>query len=150
MIVDIGAKLFIRASCSKLGETPCASALQAFGSRKHLINFINFLKNKIIKNTKNRSKENIAKHYDLGNDFFSLWLDKTLTYSSAIFEDPKQKLFAAQNNKYQKLIDLLKPTNGSKILTSIDLINWSKHGLVLKSLGCFLKRLAFFWTAVLC
>jgi len=78
--------------------------------------FINFLKNKIIKNTKNRSKENIAKHYDLGNDFFSLWLDKTLTYSSAIFENPMQDLFNAQNNKYQKLIDLLKPTNGSKIL----------------------------------
>jgi cyclopropane-fatty-acyl-phospholipid synthase len=66
--------------------------------------FINFIKNKIIK------------HYDLGNDFFSLWLDKTLTYSSAIFENPKQDLFNAQNNKYQKLIDLLKPTNGSKIL----------------------------------
>ncbi|MDA9062360.1 cyclopropane-fatty-acyl-phospholipid synthase family protein [Candidatus Pelagibacter sp.] len=78
--------------------------------------FVNFLKNKIIKNTKNRSKENIAKHYDLGNDFFSLWLDKTLTYSGAIFNDPKQDLFNAQNNKYQKLIDLLKPTNGSKIL----------------------------------
>jgi len=78
--------------------------------------FINFIKNKIIKNTKSRSKENIAKHYDLGNDFFSLWLDKTLTYSSAIFENPKQELFNAQNNKYQKLIDLLKPKNGSKIL----------------------------------
>jgi len=80
------------------------------------LSFINFLKNKIIKNTTNRSKENIAKHYDLGNDFFSLWLDKTLTYSSAIFENPKQDLFNAQNNKYQKLIDLLKPTKGSKIL----------------------------------
>ena len=78
--------------------------------------FINFFKNIFIKNTKNRSKENIAKHYDLGNEFFSLWLDKTLTYSSAIFEEPKQELFAAQNNKYQKLIDLLKPSNGSKIL----------------------------------
>ena len=78
--------------------------------------FINFIKNKIIKNTKSRSKENIAKHYDLGNDFFSLWLDKTLTYSSAIFDCPKQDLFNAQNNKYQKLIDLLKPKNGNKIL----------------------------------
>ena len=80
------------------------------------LSFVNFIKNKIIKNTKLRSKENIAKHYDLGNDFFSLWLDKTLTYSSAIFEEPKQELSAAQNNKYQKLIDLLKPSNGSKIL----------------------------------
>jgi cyclopropane-fatty-acyl-phospholipid synthase len=80
------------------------------------LSFINFIKNKIIKNTKHRSKKNISKHYDLGNDFFSLWLDETLTYSSAIFEEPQQKLFAAQNNKYQKLIDLLKPSTGSKIL----------------------------------
>ncbi|MDC0031014.1 cyclopropane-fatty-acyl-phospholipid synthase family protein [Candidatus Pelagibacter sp.] len=77
---------------------------------------INFLKNKIVKNTKDRSKENIAKHYDLGNDFFSLWLDKTLTYSSAVFEDPNQNLFDAQNYKYKKLINLLKPKNDSKIL----------------------------------
>jgi cyclopropane-fatty-acyl-phospholipid synthase len=77
---------------------------------------INFFKNKVIKNTKNRSKENIAKHYDLGNDFFSLWLDKSLTYSSAIFENSKQDLYLAQNNKYQKLIDLLKPVTGSNIL----------------------------------
>ena len=80
------------------------------------LSWVNFFKNKIIKNTKNRSKINIAKHYDLGNEFFSLWLDKTLTYSSAVFENPKQNLLEAQNNKYQKLINLLKPTNGSKIL----------------------------------
>ena len=51
------------------------------------LKFLNYIKNKFIKNTKSRSKENIAKHYDLGNDFFSLWLDETLTYSSAIFDD---------------------------------------------------------------
>ena len=77
---------------------------------------INFFKNKIIKNTKSRSKENIAKHYDLGNDFFSLWLDDTLTYSSAIFNDDTKNLSEAQNNKYQKLIDLIKPNNGDKVL----------------------------------
>ena len=77
---------------------------------------IHFLKNKIIKNTKKRSKENIAKHYDLGNDFFSLWLDETLTYSSAIFENDSQNLSDAQNNKYQKLINLLKPRDNSKVL----------------------------------
>jgi len=77
---------------------------------------INFVKNKIIKNTKNRSKENIAKHYDLGNDFFSLWLDDTLTYSSAIFDNNSKNLSEAQNNKYQKLIDLIKPNNGDKVL----------------------------------
>ena len=74
------------------------------------------IKNKIIKNTKSRSKENIAKHYDLGNEFFSLWLDDTLTYSSAIFNENSKNLSEAQNNKYQKLIDLIKPNNGDKVL----------------------------------
>jgi cyclopropane-fatty-acyl-phospholipid synthase len=77
---------------------------------------INFFKNIFIRNTKNRSKENIAKHYDLGNEFFSLWLDKTLTYSSAIFDEKNKDLSDAQNNKYQKLIDLIEPSSGDKIL----------------------------------
>ena len=76
---------------------------------------INFVKNKIIKNTKNRSRENIAKHYDLGNNFFSLWLDDTLTYSSAIFDEKAKNLSEVQNNKYQKSIDLIKPNNGDKV-----------------------------------
>ncbi len=80
------------------------------------LKFLNFIKNRFIKNTKKRSKENIAKHYDLGNDFFSLWLDKTLTYSSAIFDDQNKDLSDAQNNKYQKLIDLIQPNNGDKVL----------------------------------
>ena len=77
---------------------------------------INFVKNKLIKNTRNRSKENIAKHYDLGNEFFSIWLDDTLTYSSAIFDEKTSELYEAQNNKYQKLIDLIKPSSGQKLL----------------------------------
>jgi len=80
------------------------------------LKFLNYIKNKFIKNTKSRSKENIAKHYDLGNDFFSLWLDKTLTYSSAIFDEQNEDLAEAQNNKYQKLINLIQPNNGDKIL----------------------------------
>ena len=77
---------------------------------------VNFLKNIFIKNTKNRSKENIAKHYDLGNEFFSLWLDETLTYSSGIFDETIKDLSEAQNNKYQKMIDLIRPNNGDKVL----------------------------------
>ena len=77
---------------------------------------INFFRRMFIKNTKNRSKLNIAKHYDLGNEFFSLWLDKTLTYSSAIFDGKNKDLSDAQNNKYQKLIDLIKPNSGDKVL----------------------------------
>ncbi len=76
----------------------------------------NMLKNIFIKNTKERSKTNIAKHYDLGNEFFSLWLDKTLTYSSAIFNEKTENLSDAQHNKYQKLINLIQPRNGDRIL----------------------------------
>ncbi len=80
------------------------------------LSFLNLIKNFFIKNTKNKSKENIAKHYDLGNDFFSLWLDKSLTYSSAIFENDKNNLEQAQINKYKKLSNLIKPKQGDKIL----------------------------------
>ena len=79
------------------------------------LSLINFIKNIFTKNTK-KSKENISKHYDLGNEFFSLWLDKTLTYSSAIFENEKTDLETAQLNKYKKLSDLVKPKSGDKML----------------------------------
>jgi cyclopropane-fatty-acyl-phospholipid synthase len=81
---------------------------------------IKFLKNLInnifASNTKSKSKEYISKHYDLGNDFFSIWLDKTLTYSSAIYEKPTDDLSNAQINKYNKLIDFIKPKPGDKVL----------------------------------
>ena len=77
---------------------------------------INYIKNIFFKNTKKRSKQNISKHYDLGNEFFSLWLDKTLTYSSAIFETEKKDLEEAQINKYKKLSSLVKPQTGDTML----------------------------------
>ncbi len=80
------------------------------------ISILNSFKRFFFNNTKNRSKINISKHYDLGNDFFSLWLDKSLTYSSAIFNDFDKNLEKAQMNKYKKLVDLIKPKSGDKIL----------------------------------
>ena len=80
------------------------------------LSMINKLKSIFIKNNKSRSKKNISKHYDLGNDFFSLWLDPSLTYSGAIFEKQKDDLFSAQLNKYKKLTELIKPNVGNKIL----------------------------------
>ena len=80
------------------------------------LSMINKIKSIFIKNNKSRSKKNISKHYDLGNDFFSLWLDPSLTYSSAIFEKQKDDLFSAQLNKYKKLTELIKPNVGNKIL----------------------------------
>ena len=70
----------------------------------------------IYTNTKDRSKKNISAHYDLGNEFFSAWLDKTLTYSCGIFNSRDETLEKAQINKYNKLIELIKPKPGNKIL----------------------------------
>ncbi len=67
-------------------------------------------------NTKSKSLKYISKHYDLGNDFFSKWLDKTLTYSSAVFDNQNNNLETAQKNKYQKLINLLQIKDGDKVL----------------------------------
>ncbi len=80
------------------------------------LSFVNYLKSIFIKNTKSNSKKNISKHYDLGNEFFSLWLDNTLTYSSAIFKNDKLNLEEAQINKYEKLTSLIKPKVGDKVL----------------------------------
>ena len=76
----------------------------------------NLIKKIFASNTKSKSLKNISKHYDLGNDFFSKWLDKSLTYSSAIYMDQNESLEKAQRNKYQKLIDLLKIKEGNKVL----------------------------------
>ena len=67
-------------------------------------------------NTKTDSKKNISLHYDLGNEFFSTWLDKTLTYSCGIFNSSRESLERAQINKYNKLIKLIQPKPGDKIL----------------------------------
>ena len=69
----------------------------------------------INKNTVKKSKENISLHYDLGNDFFSTWLDKSLTYSCAIFNSSKETLEQAQINKYNKLINMVKPRKGDRV-----------------------------------
>ena len=58
------------------------------------------LAHRLRRNTRQRSRRNIAAHYDLGNDFFRLFLDETMTYSSAVFASPDQSLAAAQRNKY--------------------------------------------------
>ena len=73
----------------------------------------NFLKKN--ENSIRKSKENISLHYDLGNDFFSTWLDKSLTYSCGIFNSSHETLEQAQINKYNKLINMVKPLKGDRI-----------------------------------
>ena len=57
------------------------------------------------RNTKAQAQRNIAAHYDLGNDFYRLFLDETLTYSSAVFETPEQSLADAQRSKYRRIAE---------------------------------------------
>lgn len=68
------------------------------------------------RNTRRGAKRNIRHHYDLGNDFYKLWLDESLTYSSALFTYPEQSLAQAQENKYRRLVDLLQLQAGQHLL----------------------------------
>lgn len=68
------------------------------------------------RNTRSGSRRNIAAHYDLSNDFFALFLDPGLTYSSAIFETADQSLEDAQAAKYERLCRKLRLGPGDRLL----------------------------------
>jgi len=67
-------------------------------------------------NSKRQAKKNISYHYDLGNEFYGLWLDETMTYSSAKFETGQQSLESAQELKYASMIDQMGAQAGDHIL----------------------------------
>jgi cyclopropane-fatty-acyl-phospholipid synthase len=67
-------------------------------------------------NTRFQARRNIAAHYDLGNDFYRLWLDETMTYSSAKFTTGQESLEAAQIAKYASLIDEMGVASGDHVL----------------------------------
>ena len=96
--------------------------------------FKNFIKKNIFYNTKEKSEKNISQHYDLGNDFFSTWLDKSLTYSCGIFNSSQETLEQAQINKYNKLINMVKPRKGDRVL-EIEITNFYYSFLSFFQLG---------------
>jgi len=67
-------------------------------------------------NTPQGCRRNIRAHYDLGNRFYQLWLDRTMTYSAAAFDQPDQALERAQANKYARMLASLNAEPGSRIL----------------------------------
>jgi cyclopropane-fatty-acyl-phospholipid synthase len=67
-------------------------------------------------NSKRQARKNISYHYDLGNDFYRLWLDDTMTYSSAIFANPQESLEAAQRRKYASMVDQMGVREGDHVL----------------------------------
>ncbi|MFA8385121.1 MAG: class I SAM-dependent methyltransferase [Pelagibaca sp.] len=67
-------------------------------------------------NSKRQAKRNISHHYDLGNDFYSLWLDDTMTYSSAMFETGQESTEKAQIAKYKSMVDQMGAQPGDHVL----------------------------------
>jgi cyclopropane-fatty-acyl-phospholipid synthase len=67
-------------------------------------------------NNRDGAKDNIAAHYDLGNEFYKLWLDDTMTYSSAIFDGRGNSLEAAQRLKYAHVMEVAEIKQGSSVL----------------------------------
>ena len=92
------------------------NTIYSFSGSLKLQKIKNFLKKIFASNTKSKSKKYISKHYDLGNEFFSSWLDKSLTYSSAVYKNEKDDLEIAQRNKFQELINLMNIKDGNKVL----------------------------------
>ena len=78
-----------------------------FHSRMFLALWLS-LKHFFRQNSKKGSKRNISEHYDLGNDFYQLWLDPSMTYSSALFAGQNLSLKAAQKAKYQEILQKIK------------------------------------------
>src|SRR6056297_4166482 len=68
------------------------------------------------RNTKAQARKNISYHYDLGNDFYALWLDETMTYSSALFETGQESLEKAQIAKYKSMVDQMGAVPGDHVL----------------------------------
>ena len=68
------------------------------------------------RNTLAQARLNIASHYDLGNDFYRLWLDPSLTYSSALFSDAHKTLESAQAAKYERILNQADVRAGDKVL----------------------------------
>ena len=102
-------KLFelFSANAAPLGDT---------GRAKGPFRWVNALAHRLRDNAPGNARKNIAAHYDLGNDFYSAWLDPTMTYSSARFFGADDSLEAAQLHKIHTLLDRLDLKPGQRLL----------------------------------
>jgi cyclopropane-fatty-acyl-phospholipid synthase len=67
-------------------------------------------------NSRRQARRNISHHYDLGNSFYGMWLDDTMTYSSALYRTGQESLEAAQSQKYDNLLDMIGAHEGQHLL----------------------------------
>jgi len=82
------------------------AVVRAFERMRHWMN----------NNSKAQARKNISHHYDLGNDFYSLWLDASMTYSSALFKTGQEDLEKAQEQKYASMVDQMDVQPGDHVL----------------------------------
>ena len=112
-----------------LGEAYMDGRIDIQGSIQKIIASAYRSKDSFLRNTKlfkkfrpnqnhseSKNKEDIHSHYDIGNDFYKLWLDKTLTYSCAYFKHPTDTLDEAQMNKIHHILKKLDPQPGRTLL----------------------------------
>ncbi|MDX2157520.1 MAG: cyclopropane-fatty-acyl-phospholipid synthase family protein [Hyphomicrobiaceae bacterium] len=81
-----------------------------------LARLISKLRHRLNANTRRGSRRNIAAHYDLGNDFYAAWLDRSMQYSSALYTSPNQSLEEAQQAKLDRITELLDLRGGERVL----------------------------------
>ncbi|MFL6758617.1 class I SAM-dependent methyltransferase [Sphingomonas sp.] len=86
------------------------------GRAKGPFRWLNALAHRLRDNAPAKARRNIAAHYDLGNDFYSAWLDATMTYSCARFASPGDTLEEAQLRKVRTLLDRLEVAPGKRLL----------------------------------
>ena len=95
-----------------VNEPILGSQVQGVG----VVMWLERLRHRLRANTQRGSERNIAFHYDLGNDFYEMWLDPSMTYSSAVFNSPQQSLESAQETKNRQLAKLLDLQTGQAVL----------------------------------
>ena len=81
-----------------------------------LVRMYERLRHWLKRNSRAQARRNISHHYDLGNEFYRLWLDDTMTYSSALFRTGQESLEAAQTQKYASMVDQLGAKPGDHVL----------------------------------
>ena len=93
-----------------------AISLGDVGRAKGPFRWVNALAHRLRDNAPRKARKNIAAHYDLGNDFYSAWLDRTMTYSCARFAASSDSLEEAQRRKVALLLDRLDLKPGDRLL----------------------------------
>lgn len=81
-----------------------------------VMRYVDRLRHRLRANTRRGSRDNIAFHYDLGNDFYRLWLDADLNYSSGIYANGSESLEEAQAAKMARILELLEVGEASEVL----------------------------------